>query len=158
MGGRGWRAVLAVALGVGGALVPATAASAAPKPKLVLAASPLVAVRTGGRSVVHEELWNLGKAPESAPVLLGVHLPPGVFVTNLPAECTPLPFGHTAFCHFPAGLRPGHADRVDIPIAVAHGLPPALLSGQAVGGTGTGSTVTKDAWGSPDKFLLAVLP
>ncbi len=156
---RGGRTLLAVALGVGVAIGPATAATAAPaapaapKPRLVLAASPLVALRSGGHSAVHEELWNLGNAPESAPVVLSVSLAPGVFVTNLPTECAPQPLGHTAICHFPAGLKPGHADRVTIPIVAANHLPPAILTGLAQGGT-----ATKPAWGSPARFLLVVLP
>jgi hypothetical protein len=153
---RGGRALLAVALGACGAIGPAataTAAPAAPKPRLVLAAPPLVAVPSGGRSVVHEELWNLGNAPENAPVVLSVSLAPGVFVTNLPPQCAPQPLGHTAICHFPAGLKPGHADKVTIPIAAATHLRPAILTGIAQGGT-----TTKPAWGSPAKFLLVVLP
>ncbi|RAG83427.1 hypothetical protein DN069_22195 [Streptacidiphilus pinicola] len=155
--GRGWRTLLAVTLGTVGAIGPATAAAATPplppkKPRLVLAAQPLVAIRSGGRSVVHEELWNLGNAPESTPVVLDVSLPPGVSVTNLPANCTPQPHGHIADCLFPAGLKPSHADRVDFPIIADHGLKPAVLTGQErAGAKGV------QALGSPAKFYVVVL-
>ncbi|WP_042416681.1 hypothetical protein [Streptacidiphilus anmyonensis] len=122
------------------------------KPRLVLDAAPLVAIRSGGRVVVHEELWNLGNAPENAQVVLGLSLPPGVSVTSLPAGCIPQPQGHVADCLFPAGLKPGHADRVDIPIASASGMKPGVLAGQARGGT-----VAAVASGSPTRFLLVVL-
>ncbi|WP_152627748.1 hypothetical protein [Streptacidiphilus neutrinimicus] len=201
IGGRGWRALLAVALGVGGVIGPATTATglvtAAPaakkpaavtgpvaakrpglaekpavakkpavaakspavtkqhpagRPRLFLAAEPLVALRPGGRAVVHEELWNLGDAPENAQVVLGVSLPPGVSVTSLPAGCIPQPQGHVADCLFPAGLKPDHADRVDIPVVSAKGVKPAVLTGQARGGTTTAAVS-----GNSTKFLLVVL-